>query len=64
VDTEKEPEVGVGQVEATVYFMAPNAPQNLLEPGAKFELLCGESHYAHGVIKRIFEVESNRPPPQ
>ena len=63
VDLEKEPDVHAGQIEATVYFMAPIAPEELLEEGAKFELLCGESHYTHGVIKSIFEVESNRPPP-
>ena len=64
VDLEKEPDVSVGRIEATVYFMAPNAPEELLEEGAKFELLCGESHYTKGVIKRVFEVESSRQPPQ
>ena|SRR5665213_111862 len=63
VDLENEPDVIDGYIEATVYFMAPNAPINLLEEGAKFELVCGESHYAHGVIRRVFEVESNRTPP-
>jgi hypothetical protein len=58
VDLDKEPEVSAGRVDAVVYFMAPNAPQELLEEGAKFELVCGESHYANGTIKRIFAVEA------
>jgi hypothetical protein len=62
IDLDNEPDANARRVEATVYFMAPNAPENLLEAGAKFELLCGESHYARGVIKAVFEVESNRPP--
>jgi hypothetical protein len=62
MDLENEPKANAESVEATVYFMAPNAPENLLEEGAKFDLLCGETYYARGVIKRVFEVESNRPP--
>ena|ERR1700677_4306397 len=63
VDLEKEPDASVGEIEATVYFMAPNAPTELLQEGARFELLCGESHYTTGVIKRVFEVELSRTPP-
>ena len=44
-------------VDATVFFMAPDAPHNLLQVGERFELLCGESHYGRGVIKNVFEVE-------
>ena len=55
VDLEKALDATAGHVEATVYFMAPNAPEELLEKGARFELLCGESHYANGVIRRVVE---------
>ena len=55
VDLPKMPDAGTLVVEATVYFMVPEAPQHLLEEGAKFELLCGENHYTHGVIKRVIE---------
>jgi hypothetical protein len=58
VDLEKAPDTKASQVEATVYFMAPNAPEELLEEGAKFELVCGESHYTTGTIRRVFEVEA------
>ncbi len=61
VDLEKSPDAFVSKAEATVYFMARNAPEHLLEEGAKFELVCGESHCTNGVIKRVFEVESSRP---
>lgn len=63
VDLDKEPDLSIGRFEATVYFMAPTAPQDLLEEGAEFELLCGDNHYTHGVIKRIFEVETEDQPP-
>lgn len=61
VDLDKEPDINTGHFEAKVYFMAPKAPQHVLEEGAKFELLCGENHYTHGVIKRVFEVEVEPP---
>ncbi len=57
VDLAKMPDAGADSVEATVYFMVPEAPHHLLEEGAKFELLHGENHYGHGVIKRVFEAE-------
>lgn len=60
VDLEKAPDTSAGHIEATVYFMAPNAPEELLEEGARFELLCGESHYTDGVIRRVLEVEHER----
>jgi hypothetical protein len=60
VDLAKMPDAGSHSVEATVYFMVPEAPQHLLDEGARFELLHGENHYTHGVIKRVFEVGSNR----
>ena len=55
VDLEKAPDSTVGHVEATIYFMAPNAPEELLEEGARFELMCGKSYYTSGVIKCIVE---------
>src|SRR5437867_6860804 len=54
VDLEKRPDASDKEIQATVYFMAPNAPEELLEEGAKFELVCGESHYTKGVIERVF----------
>lgn len=57
VDLANEPDISAGSFEATVYFMAPNAPEHLLVERAKFELLCGENRYTHGVVRRIFEVE-------
>jgi hypothetical protein len=62
VDLEAAPDASRGHVDATVYFMAPNAPEGLIEEGAKFELVCGESHYTTGVIKRVFEFERSFPP--
>jgi hypothetical protein len=62
LDLQEQPDSSAKSVEATIYFMAPNSPENLLQEGAKFELLCGETYYANGFIKRVFEVESNRPP--
>ncbi len=53
----KKPDVNATSVEATVYFFTPEAPQYLLEEGAKFELLHGENHYTHGVIKRVIDDE-------
>ncbi len=53
VDLEKMPDANARSVEATVYFFVPEAPQHLIEEGAKFELLHGENHYTHGVIKRV-----------
>ncbi|HEX5219719.1 MAG TPA: hypothetical protein VFZ59_09140 [Verrucomicrobiae bacterium] len=57
LDLDKDPVSSASQLEATVYFMSPNAPHHLLAEEAKFELVCGESHYTNGVIKRVFEVE-------
>jgi hypothetical protein len=51
------PDANARSVEAAFYFMAPEAPQHLLEEGARFELLQGQNRYTHGVIERIFEVE-------
>ncbi len=51
------PDAGVSSVEATVYFMNLEAPHQLLEKDAKFELLHGQNHYKHGFIKRVFEAE-------
>jgi hypothetical protein len=57
VDLAAMPTQGAHSVEATIYFMVPEAPQHLLEAGAKFELLHGENHYTHGIIKRVIEAE-------
>lgn len=56
VDLDKMPDAGAQSAEATIYFMVPEAPQQLLEEGAKFELLHGENYHTHGVIKRVFEL--------
>ena len=53
VDLDREPDINAGSVNATVYFLAPNAPVELLKTGAKFELVCGQSFYTTGVIKRL-----------
>ena len=60
VDLEKAPDATAGHIEATVYFMASSAPEELLEEGAKFELLCGESRYANGVIRRVYAGEDTK----
>jgi len=60
VELEKAPDTTAGHIEATVYFMAPSAPEELLKEGAKFELLCGESRYAYGVIRRVYAVEDTQ----
>jgi hypothetical protein len=60
VDLENVPDAAASHVEAFVFFMAPDAPEELLEKGARFELLCGESHYANGVIRRVFAVEDTQ----
>jgi len=57
VDLEKMPAPDAHSAEATVYFMVPEAPHYLLEEGARFELLQGENHYTHGVIKCVFDGE-------
>lgn len=59
VDLDKDPAAYNGPVTATVYFMAQEAPTELLEEGARFELLCGKSHYGKGIIISLFEVEPN-----
>ena len=55
VDLKSAPDATAGHVEATVYFMAPDAPEELLKEGARFELLCGASLYTTGVIRRVVE---------
>lgn len=57
VDPEQHPVDPAGPVSAKVHFFVPSAPQELIQEGAKFELLCGESHYGHGIIKKVFEIE-------
>lgn len=57
VDLAKLPEADAHSVEATVYFTASDAPHHLLEEGAKFELLHGQNHYTHGIIKHVFQAE-------
>jgi hypothetical protein len=48
-----EPDLSRERVEATVYFVAPEAPHEVIEPGADFELFCGQVHYTHGRIKQV-----------
>ena len=48
-----EPDISREQVEATVYFVAPTAPHEVIEPGADFELFIGQIHHTHGRIKQI-----------
>ncbi|MGH7977375.1 MAG: hypothetical protein ACREC8_12040 [Limisphaerales bacterium] len=61
VDLAEMPSTDARSIEATVYFMSPEAPQHLLEEGAKFELLHGMNHYTNGIIKRVFEIEKETP---
>ena len=58
VDLSKMPDSDARSIEATVYFMVPEAPHHLIQEGAKFELLHGENYYTYGVIKRVFETEN------
>jgi hypothetical protein len=57
VDLDRAPEPKAGWVIATVYFMAENAPHDLIREGAKFELSCMDNLYTHGVITRIIETK-------
>jgi hypothetical protein len=41
IDLSAMPDTAARSVDATVYFMSPDAPQQLPEEGAKFELLQG-----------------------
>jgi hypothetical protein len=55
VELEKEPDTNADYIDATIYFMSPDVPRlNLFEVGAKFELLCGKSHFGRGVIREVF----------
>ena len=47
------PDLSADKVEATVFFIAPEAPHEVLEEGSEFELFMGHVHYTHGRIKRI-----------
>ena len=53
VDLAGPPDLSSDTVEATVYFFSDQAPQDVLEEGAKFELFMGQVHYTHGRIKQI-----------
>jgi hypothetical protein len=53
-DAGRAPDVNAGQIEATVYFMAPDAPEHLIQEGAKFELVCGQSYYGKGITHPSF----------
>ena len=59
VDLPEKPDANATSIEAIVYFLVPEAPQHLIEEGARFELLHGQNHYAHGVIKRVLGAESD-----
>jgi hypothetical protein len=56
VELAAEPNPSAEEVEATVYFLAPEAPHEVLEAGAGFELFMGQVHHTHGRIKRVLPV--------
>lgn len=60
VELAGEPDLSAKQVEATVYFFAPGAPEEVLEAGAEFELFMGHVRYTRGRIKRVLLNESPR----
>jgi hypothetical protein len=47
------PDLSADTFEATVWFFAKEAPHEVLEVGAKFELFMGQVHYTHGRITKI-----------
>jgi len=47
------PDLSCDTVEATVYLFSDQAPHDVLEAGAKFELFMGQVHYTHGRITKI-----------
>lgn len=51
------PDLSGDKLEAKVCFFASDAPHEVIEPGADFELFCGEVHYAHGRIKQLLPDE-------
>jgi hypothetical protein len=53
VTLSSEPDISADTFEATVNFFSPDAPHEVLEDGAKFELFMGNVHYTHGCIKRV-----------
>lgn len=53
VDLNGMPDPKDGVIGATVSFMAPGAPEYLIEEGATFELVCGKIHFGRGVIKKL-----------
>jgi hypothetical protein len=46
-------DLSADKVEATVWFVAPEAPHEVIEAGADFELFMGQVHYTRGRIKQI-----------
>jgi hypothetical protein len=63
VDLAGQPDLCSDSVEATVYFLSDQAPQDVLEEGARFELFMGQVHYTHGRIKRILLDDNAAYPP-
>jgi len=55
VDLDGPPDVQAENATATVFFMAQEAPQHLIQVGAKFDLSCEDNPYTSGVVKRILE---------
>ena len=53
VDLTGEPDLSRGHVEAIVFFVASGAPHEVIEPGADFDLFCGQVHYTDGHIRKI-----------
>ena len=57
VRLDRAPDLSADTFEATVWFFAPEAPHEVLEVGAKFELFMGQVHYTHGRITKILSDE-------
>ena len=53
LDFDGQPDLSRELVTATVYFVAPDAPHDVIEPDATFELYCGQVHFTHGRIKEV-----------
>jgi hypothetical protein len=52
------PDLSADKVEATVWFLAPEAPHEVIESGADFELFMGQVHCTHGRIKQVLPDEA------
>ena len=57
LDFDEQPDLAREKVTAVVYFVAPDAPHHVIEPGVDFALFCGQVHYTHGRITKILTDE-------